>query len=135
MKKNLFYSIICGLAAIGMIVFAVLEWPQVGEVIRNVIFAVIFAFLSWGNAYDARKEAKGKATEDERDTQVTLKADHRALVGLLWISFFLFIVFIVFYFLDNHNLILGVMGFLSLFYFTLSWVLQIIFAFIENAKS
>mgnify|MGYP004595724497 CR=1 FL=1 len=139
MKKTTKISlnqIFLGLLTLVAIGAAIKIWStNLGGSLSLIIGAVICLFSIAGQQVDKGQLQKGKATEDERDTYVELKTNNRVLKWLQWILFVLFIIFMIFYFIDNHNLILGVIGILSGLYWSLSWILQIILAFIENSKS
>lgn len=135
MKKSSLTAISLSLLAVILIIFSILDWPNMWRSIPEVTLAILALLVAFGNYTDSKDQKKGSNITDERDQYIEYKSDHRTTKWLQSIMFVLFVLFIALYYFQEKNLILGLVAIVSLLYWVLSNVLSIIFGIMENSKN
>ncbi|MBU3851191.1 MAG: hypothetical protein H9901_00550 [Candidatus Paralactobacillus gallistercoris] len=118
MKKKPLASILLWLLCIMFGVYAIQGWGNWLKVISNIVFAGIAGMLALG----FNSMLQGRQHRQPRNDN----ADHRTIKWLQIISFTLFIVFLILYYLFHNNPLLGTSAFISLLYWLIILITNII---------
>lgn len=128
MKKRPLASILLWLLCIMFIIYAFQGWGNWLKIISNIVFAGIAALLALGFNNMRRPQKALNSTM----IRAINTADHQTVRWLQIISFSLFIVFLILYYLFQNNALLGVSSFISLLYWLITIITNIITKNINN---
>lgn len=117
MKKRPLASILLWLLCIMFVIYAFQGWHNWLKVISNIVFAGIAALLALGF-----NNMRQPHVINNNAIKAINTADHQTIKWLQVISFTLFILFLILYYLFHNNALLGVSAFISLLY----WLIIII---------
>ncbi|WEV36936.1 hypothetical protein [Lactobacillus sp. ESL0677] len=105
--------------------------------IKHFIWAAVCLFCALGCYFNAKDIKKGKRDEwdnDERDRYINNIVGARALKWLSWLALIVFLIFAILYSKYKNDVCLGI-ACISIVYWNIGWILQVIFAIIEELKN
>ncbi|MDF7638005.1 hypothetical protein PT285_00945 [Lactobacillus sp. ESL0791] len=125
------------LMGVSFIASAAWNWPDLMRSIGDFISCLVSFFLAFGLDSDRRDLKKGKKVieDDERDNLVEHLADARTLKWLRNFIFLIGIVCLIVYAFYGKNMVWGIIAVVSLGYWNLCFILEIVFVLVENHKN
>ncbi|MDF7682386.1 hypothetical protein PT287_02460 [Lactobacillus sp. ESL0679] len=140
MKKKLLRSAVYGLFFLVMSlleIVIVFHDKDVAYRIKHIIWAILLLICASGylvNWQDIKKGKRDICDDDERDRYINHVVGARVTKWLNWLMFGVAIIFMCLYGTYKQE-ILGIIAVLSIFYWNISLILEIIFTIIEERKS
>lgn len=120
------------LLAFVFLVFIFQDWPDLWSVAKDIIGVVLNLFVFIGIRNDKKtpvNEHQGIG-EEKTDEKIVMKSDQKTLKWLYRLLIFIFLTFIILYYVYDKNTILAAISLVSLFYWSISNLINIIFGYI-----
>lgn len=124
------------LLAFIFIVFIFRDWPNLWSVGKDLICAILnlFIFIIIGTDKKNSINEHRSIKEERQDEKITIQADQKTLKWLNRSLLLIFFIFIILYYLYDQNIILAVISIISLFFWNVSYLINIAFNFIYTNK-
>ncbi|GAA3012453.1 hypothetical protein [Tetragenococcus solitarius] len=124
------------LLAFVFLVFIFQDWPDLWSVAKDIIGVVLNLFVFIGMRNDKKTPVNEHQSigEEKTDEKIVMKSDQKTLKWLYRLLIFIFLTFIILYYVYDKNTILAAISLVSLFYWSISNLINIIFGYIYTKK-